>query len=254
MLSPDEQISWNHLQHHLGEAFEIRLFLPNELPSPLPGVREERFPPEYFRGVETYSRLLLSESFYRRFEDFEHLLIYQLDALVFSNGLREWCGAGYDYVGAPWWHDPEHPDRGLSRAGNGGLSLRRVEAFLEVLTSRRYREEEVSLLEQWRSSRLPDLEGSGRRRLFKRLNVLRDVRRGAAWYAGSYTLNEDRFWSDRAHLFRPGFRVAEAATALRFAFERQPRRCYEINGRQLPFGCHAWARYDREFWEPFLLP
>jgi hypothetical protein len=30
---------------------------------------------------------------------------------------------------------------------------------------------------------------------------------------------------------------------------------YELNGHELPFGCHAWERYDRAFWEeqlPFL--
>jgi hypothetical protein len=32
-----------------------------------------------------------------------------------------------------------------------------------------------------------------------------------------------------------------------------PRLCFELNGRKLPFGCHAWQRYDRGFWEPYLL-
>jgi hypothetical protein len=26
-----------------------------------------------------------------------------------------------------------------------------------------------------------------------------------------------------------------------------------MNGGNMPFGCHAWERYDRRFWEPHLL-
>jgi hypothetical protein len=40
---------------------------------------------------------------------------------------------------------------------------------------------------------------------------------------------------------------------LRFAFEAAPRQCLEMNQGRLPFGCHAWGRYDREFWTPHLL-
>ncbi len=90
-------------------------------------------------------------------------------------------------------------------------------------------------------------------RLIKRLRVLKEARRGIGWYAGRYSLNEDRFWSDRARLFDPGFRIAPVATALSFAFERAPRHCYAANGGRLPFGCHAWPRWDRAFWEPHLL-
>jgi hypothetical protein len=46
----------------------------------------------------------------------------------------------------------------------------------------------------------------------------------------------------------PFFRVPTPEQALSFAFEVAPRRLYEMNGRQLPFGCHAWERCDRAFW------
>jgi hypothetical protein len=26
-----------------------------------------------------------------------------------------------------------------------------------------------------------------------------------------------------------------------------------MNNHRLPFGCHAWPRYDRMFWEPYLV-
>jgi len=71
---------------------------------------------------------------------------------------------------------------------------------------------------------------------------------------GPNSRNNDVFWSDRAVRFLPEFKVASFEEGLRFAFEAAPRTCFEMNGRKMPFGCHAWARYDRSFWEPFLLP
>jgi hypothetical protein len=32
-----------------------------------------------------------------------------------------------------------------------------------------------------------------------------------------------------------------------------PRFCFEQNDMRLPSGCHAWPKYDRKFWEPYLL-
>jgi len=40
---------------------------------------------------------------------------------------------------------------------------------------------------------------------------------------------------------------------MRFAFEAEPRRSFHRVGRQLPFGAHRWQKFDREFYEPFLV-
>jgi hypothetical protein len=48
--------------------------------------------------------------------------------------------------------------------------------------------------------------------------------------------------------------IAPLEVALRFAFEANPRICYEMNNYEIPFGCHAWEKYDKEFWLPYLLP
>ena len=42
----------------------------------------------------------MKEKFYRAFADYEYILIYQLDCLVFASSLEEWCGKGWDYVGS----------------------------------------------------------------------------------------------------------------------------------------------------------
>ncbi len=90
------------------------------------------------------------------------------------------------------------------------------------------------------------------KRFRKAVRVIHDARRGVDWYTSHYTLNEDKFWSFRARLFDPSFRIAPVEKALEFSFECFPRYCYELNGRRLPFGCHAWAKHDRAFWEQFI--
>ena len=65
--------------------------------------------------------------------------------------------------------------------------------------------------------------------------------------------SEELFIADRASYYYPEFTIAPLDEALRFGFECVPRYCYELNGNRLPFGCHAWERYDREFWEQFVL-
>lgn len=64
-----------------------------------------------------------------------------------------------------------------------------------------------------------------------------------------YSNNEDLFY---AFHNCSEFRVAPISIALEFAIERQVRECFKLNKCRLPFGCHAWERYDFEFWKPFI--
>lgn len=59
-------------------------------------------------------------------------------------------------------------------------------------------------------------------------------------------VNEDMFFSSRE---QEGFRVAPLEIALKFAFEATVRKCYERNGMEMPFGCHAWQKYDFSFYQ-----
>ena len=91
------------------------------------------FDNSYFDGIAAYNRLMLSVDFYKRFVDYEYILLYQLDALILSDTLDSWLTKGYDYVGAPWI--AEGKKLRLDMVGNGGLSLRRVKTFIKVLES-----------------------------------------------------------------------------------------------------------------------
>jgi uncharacterized protein DUF5672 len=213
-LGEDELTSLRHLERFLGRYDRYAIG------KPFAGLELERFPARYFRNPVTYSRLLLSRRFYEAFAAYEYVLVYQLDCLVFRDELEEWCGRGVDYIGAPWFPGEAAPFVTEPAVGNGGFSLRRVPAFLEVL------------------------ETAGDRYARKWLAGRSDSR---------FDTHEDLFWSFEAARFSPSFRVASVAEALEFAFEVEPRRAFELAGGKLPFGCHAWAKYDRVFWEPHLL-
>src|SRR5690606_37977430 len=62
------------------------------------------FPKDYFQSVSDYNRLMTFTGFYKKFEAYDFMLLYQLDAFVFEDWLVEWCRKGYDYIGAPAFH------------------------------------------------------------------------------------------------------------------------------------------------------
>jgi hypothetical protein len=149
---------------------------------------------------------------------------------VFSGDLEGWCRQGWDYIGAPWFHswhprqfpDSEHSEDPVDRhgtVGNGGFSLRKVGSALAVLTS-------------------------------PKRPLYRQLMREFVHYTGSH---EDIFWSFSAPKLVDSFRIPRPRQALEFSFETQPRYCHRENAGRLPFGCHGWFKWDREFWEPFLL-
>jgi len=254
-LTADEQISFNHLVHYL-DRYDKYLIVPDGLDVSLPNCMIKRFDNHYFGSVEAYTKLMMTERFYRAFRDYKYILIYHLDALVFSDDLSSWCDTDLDYIGPPWLQCSDSPWVKIPRVGNGGLSLRKIESFLKVFQSDRYW---IHPKDYWES-----LYGS-RPRYVRVLNLPRKFLKQflafnsarhemAQWHLRpDGTRNEDHFWSDRAIHYYPDLKVAPFDVGLRFAFEVAPRLCYELNHRTLPFGCHAWPRYDRKFWEPYLL-
>ena len=48
------------------------------------------------------------------------------------------------------------------------------------------------------------------------------------------------------------FKIAPLRVALQFSFEREVRKCFRLNGKKIPFGCHAWEKYDFDFWRPYI--
>jgi hypothetical protein len=255
-LAPDEEISIRHLRQHLGQ-FNRYIIGPSKLPSGFADFKFKQFPQRYFESTQSYSNLLVTKDFYQAFAGYEYILIYQTDCLVFSSDLEEWCRAGWDYVGAPWFKNFEpDPTGGFWAVGNGGLSLRKVSTALAVLSSTKWPVDDPKErgLQTQRFGSIPQL-----RRLLISLRtfffkcgyknnfrwLMRELHKGP--------FNEDCFWAFQAGKLVPRFLIPTPQQAVAFSFEMAPTFCFQQNSRRLPFGCHAWPRYDRKFWEPYLL-
>jgi hypothetical protein len=250
--SADEEVAFRHVRHYLGR-YDTYVLIPRDHPATYAGFREKRFPRRYFGSAQAHGALLLSKPFYEAFLDYEYILIYHLDALVFGDQMEEWCGHGYDYIGAPWLLSPDTPHITAEKVGNGGFSLRRVRSFLRVLDSKAYFVDPEEYWRQYRQRTGPfERAVNWPRKYVKRLGWFNDVRWHVRW-ALHGDVHEDRFWAEYATHYDPEFRIAPVDVAMRFAFEAEPRRCFERIGGRLPFGAHRWQKFDRSFYEPYLL-
>lgn len=209
----------------------------------------------WLASVEAYNSMLLQAWFYRLFSAWDYLLIFQLDAWIFRNDLNDWLSKGFTYIGAPWVRDlgDDTPDTGV---GNGGLSLRCVESFIRILESPRNR--------FWPVFRWNTL--AWRICLFRRYEVLpvalRPVyfikrlllfalmslgwRNTLNYYIADNKL-EDHFYSFFAPLVHRWMRIPSLQEAALFSIETNPGATLQMAGK-LPFGCHAWQKYDQDFW------
>ena len=242
-LKPEEQASLENTIQKLA-AHPITFLVPEVLDTkPLfklyPQAEEMRVSNQWLgveRGITGYNEMTLSKDFYDRFSDCEYILICHTDAWIFRDELESWCRQGYDIVAAPWPTRPRyrkfplkqylclkrklapkskilHQDM-FGRIGNGGLCLRRTEAFSNAC--KKYKTETQLFIAQ-------SVE-----------NVL---------------YNEDLFWA----LIPEEFNYPSVETALQFSFDLKPRLCYELNGGRLPMGCHGFNKPERmNFWQQFI--
>lgn len=214
------------------------------------GMASRRFDPHFFEGLAGYNELMMSSAFYDAFADYDYLLIYQLDAWVFSDELTHWCSLGYDYVGAPWFEGNGSHGEGcrLWCVGNGGLSLRRLEKFRQLTRLKPYTK--VKTCREVFRDEYHGVHDLGRC-LVRCLgpwigtNSIRHVRKNE---------QEDLYFCVALRGTRFQLRVPTPEEAARFAFERSPQYLYEeVTQRRLPFGCHAWRRYRyADFWKTFI--
>lgn len=246
-LSPTERLSLEQGVRILAD-YDLFFIKPEHLDLGALGEEYARcgqvcFPDEWFVSRRSYNRMVLEEAFYRRFEQYAYLLIYQLDAFVFRDELLDWARKGYDFIGAPWLPDNEYylswlgrfwfhieswykqhfnpkafqsPEYHAYEVGNGGFSLRKISAMIEVTTF--YREKIQRLLADDRAFYAEDVF------------LLREL--------------DDR----KIRLKRPSWREA-----LGFAMEEHPVWTYRYNGKRLPFGCHAFDLAEHAwFWKSFI--
>lgn len=218
---------------------DISVYL-NEAQSFEKVLKIEYFDSSYFASVAGYNRLCLDASFYHRFLPYEYMLIYQLDAWVFRDELEYWCNQGCDYIGAPWFTEWGQYEDGetLWRVGNGGFSLRKIRFLYKLLSYK------------WPISCYLDFK-HGITVFFKSLLKSMGYHNTIKWLINT-GMNEDDLITllsemPTKRVLSP--QVPNTEIAAKFSFEKSPSYLYKLCGNRLPFGCHAFLKYEYEcFW------
>ncbi len=221
----------------------------------------EFFEKKYFSSIEGYNDLCFSKDFYHRFSVYEYMFIYQLDAWVFRDELQFWCDKGYDYIGAPIYYGKNRKTftTKFFGVGNGGLCLRKISHCLSILegNSSAVFLKPISLIKlYWNYF----LYSDNFKNIENRIKILPII---LAKFFGKYNslnyyiknhVNEDLIfgtWSTKSWGHKGNIPTEDEA--MHFSFEVNPSFLYNKIGEKLPFGCHAFEKWEYEtFWKQFI--
>lgn len=169
------------------------------------------FPQKFFEGLGGYNELMMSSNFCKTFFNYDYILIYQLDAFVFADKLEYFCALGYDYIGAHWIY---------------AWTLK------------------INLNNTFCRPRI----GNGGFSLRNVKTCYEMTTKFAADFKNLHELNEDNFFACCRVKSNGAFKVAPISVSYKFSAEFGIERCIKKNGGELPFGCHAWDKFDRNFY------
>jgi hypothetical protein len=182
------------------------------------GVLVKRFDNAYFESIAGYNKLLVTKNIYVAFEEYEYVLICQPDAIVLKPDLVKWTQKPYDYIGAPW---PNGYALTIAIKSIPILEGVKCNAFVGNggLSLRRNKacirliEEFSSVSEEW-----------------AKFGHAEDL-----FFAFMGTLSED-------------FMLPNFMTAAHFSHDIDPIYLQKIIGYEIPFGVHAWKKYEKDYW------
>jgi hypothetical protein len=196
-----------------------------------------------------YNQMKYNLFFYELFDEYEYLLTYELDVFVFKDELLYWCEKKYDYIGAPWLDGYTNASSGAAfiTGGNSGFSLRKIKACRNALTKIAFKKKGIDIIKDFFLSSEKISEK------LNPINLLRTIYYNSTLHLNkTFDWNEDFYWSIEVPKYFKTFALAPPMEAMKFSMEVQPRYLFQLNNNELPFGCHAWYRYDIEFWKPFI--
>lgn len=212
----------------------------------IPDIEIDFIDPIWQSNYQNFNRLKIEPFLFKRYANYEFILFYELDAFVFRDELEYWCSQNYDYIGAPWFENFDHANEfsPIIGVGNGGFSLRRVSSALKALHrfSLVHKSEELRKLTQrnhWLKTSLS---------LIKNCTIANNT----FYLFNTFKGHEDIFWCNYVKQNFDWFKVAPIDIALKFSFECNPRILFIKNKNYLPFGCHAWYKYNLNFWLPHI--
>lgn len=177
------------------------------------------------------------------------MLIYQLDAWVFRDELLDWCNKGYDYIGAPFYKNWGSHDNGdeLWSVGNGGFSLRRIQYHIRLLSYKYPLSFSLDIKHGIKCFVYSILKSLGIHNTMRYYTnnvydqVFEDV--FITYYIPKKTKNR------KLHPYLPS--PIEAAY---FSFEKNPAYLFCLCNARLPFGCHAFEKYEFDtFWKKHII-
>lgn len=216
------------------------------------------FDEKYFKSIKGYNELMLSPMFYKAFETFQYMLVYQTDCYVFKDELLEWVQKKYDYIGGIWFENFHgNPEEGatLWYPGNGGFSLRKVKKMIQILNSSKPLKNWKQLFSEKRDLNNGKLFKNGKDLIVLCMNLL-GYKNNSSYCAKKWVQNEDVFFFKMSSVYNK-LKVPEVPEALLFSWDRRPDYLFK-KCNQLPFGCHAWFRTDlsynanKDFWSSFI--
>mgnify|MGYP003583705215 CR=1 FL=1 len=208
--------------------------------------------PKWQSSYRKFNRLKIEPFLYKKYANFKFMLFYELDAWVFQDKLLEWCEKDYDFIGAPWVKDFSDKKKfdGFWEVGNGGFSLRKISSHLKALHLFSFIEKPRSILSEILNRKL--IASKFRGLLYFPVRLI--IGNNTHHLLNKYPDNEDVFWTQVVGKNFSWFKVAPIDDAVNFSFEMYPEECYKLNKEELPFGCHAWEKYNKDFWKNFINP
>lgn len=253
--TPDEQFSIKRCGQVLG-SHSIWIVHPEGLSLTcyqelIPSARTLTVPAPWMASIRAYNQMMINPVFYSNLTGFTHVLIHEPDALVFSDKLLYWCNQPFDYIGAPWFEGFSVADAGapIVGVGNSGFSLISLPAISRLFSGRRRWISRSEIASEFgrKLLRLPNhYPVSLLFRSLGKAGLMREAHRVVAENCDLFLARQ--FARSRLE----GFALAGVEDALLFAWEVNPVQCYQLCNGRLPFGVHAWARYDRAFIERLL--
>lgn len=192
-----------------------------------PNVNMVYFPKHFFKGTAGYNKLMLSTKFYQTFEQYKYICICQPDVLILKNqdALEKMMDLGYDYIGAPW------------RPGvRCCIWDRRFDIFKKtVIINRKIREIRHKIFKTYVL-----VVGNGGLSL-RNVQACKRLLEKYKIYKFIWRENEDKFFACIGEYIDKEFKVADEASASRFALEHVAKEA--IDSGNIPFGIHAYEKY-----------
>ena len=189
-------------------------------------------------------------AFYQLFSHYTFMLTYELDAYIFSAAFEEHHAFEFDFIGAPIFEGYMQalPDAKFLGFLNSGFSMRNVQSCIHVLRNIH------KAKRQWKIFKFFHSNFSITRKILTKLKwnklFVFEHDHWVAYMKDQY-FHEDVFWSALVPVLFPSFKIADVQSAISFSFEVNAEKLLELNGYELPLGCHAWPKFT-DFWKRYI--